>query len=172
VLDFARRSVVFDQQNITDREVSWTKFKDAMAANSVVVVDAHDLEREHDYGQFFASEMTRRLNGAGSDSARRVLIVISGPMELGSRKPLEIAAPTESNFAVFYVRCDFLLQAPLVVPSPIFGRPVALPPQRLEALEDGIGKALRKLKPRVFGVHSPEGARDALAVILSDLSAM
>jgi len=172
VLDFARRSVVFDQQNITDREVSWTKFKDAMAANSVVVVDAHDLEREHDYGQFFASEMTRRLDGAGSDSAKRVLIVISGPMELGSRKPLEMAAPAEGNFAVFYVRCDFLLQAPLVVPSPIFGRPVALPPQRLEALEDGIGKALRKLKPRVFGVHSPEGVRDALAVILSDLSAM
>ncbi|MCU1242201.1 MAG: hypothetical protein JWO71_2927 [Candidatus Acidoferrum typicum] len=170
VLDFARRSVVFDQQNITDREVSWTKFKDAMAANSVVVVDAHDLEREHDYGQFFASEMTRRLNGAGSDSFKRVVIVISGPMELGSRKPIEIAAPTESNFAVFYVRCDFLLQAPLVMRSPILGGPIAPPPQRLEALEDGVGKALRKLKPRVFGVHSAEGVREALATILSGLS--
>ena len=172
VLDFARRRVIFDQQNIKDREVSWTQFRDAMSANSMVVVDAHDLEREHDYGQFFTNEMTRRLNGAGSDSAKRVLIVISGPMELGSRKSIEIAAPTGGNFAVIYVRCDFLLQGPLVVPSPIFGRAVAPPPQRLEALEDGVGKTLRKLKPRVFGVHSPEGVRDALAAILSDLSAM
>jgi hypothetical protein len=170
VLDFARRSVVFDQQNITDREVSWTKFKDAMAANSVVIVDAHDLEREHDYGQFFANEMTRRLNGAGNDVAKRVVIVISGPMELGSRKSIEIAAPTDGNFAVIYVRCDFLLQAPLVVRSPILGGPIAAPPQRLEALEDGVGKALRKLKPRVFAVQSAEGVRQALASILSELS--
>ena len=172
VLDFARRSVVFDQQNIKDREVAWTKFNDAMSANSVVVVDAHDLQREHDYGQFFASEMTRRLNGAGSDPAKRVVIVISGPMELGSKKSIEIAAPTEGNFAVIYVRCDFLLQGPLVVRSPIFGGPLAPPPQRLEALEDDVGKALHKMKPRVFGVQSAEGVRQALATILSELSAM
>ena len=172
VLDFARRSVIFDQQNIKDRGVAWTKFRDAMSANSVVLVDAHDLEREHDYGQFFGSEMTRLLNAAESIPAKRVVIVISGPMELGSRKSIEIAAPTESNFAVFYVRCDFLLQAPLVVRSPILGGPIGPPPQRLEALEDGVGKALRKLRPRIFGAQSAEGVRQALATILSELSGM
>jgi hypothetical protein len=170
VLDFTRRSLIFGQENIKHGQVSWANFKDAMAANSVLVVDAHDLEREHDSGQFFSSEMARRLDSR-TDSAKRVVIVISPPMELGSKKPVEIAMPPGGNSVVFYLRCDFL-PAPIALPPSILGGPVALTPQRPEALEDGVGKALRKLKPRVFGVHSPEGVREALAAILNELSAM
>jgi hypothetical protein len=171
LLDFTRSSVIFDQQDIRDGQVSWTNLKDAMAANSVAVVDVHDLGQGERFGQFFASEMARRLDKAATDGPMKVLIVISGPMELGSRKPIEIAPSAKGNFAVFYLTCEFL-QERTFVQSPIFGAPIELTQQRTETFEDGVGKALRELKPRVFAVHSPEGARDALAAILSDLSRM
>ena len=171
LLDFARRSVIFDQQDIKDGQVSWVNLKEAMAANSVTVIDVHDLAQGEEFGQFFSSEIARRLDEAGSDPAMRVLIVISAPMELGSRKPIEIAPPGGGNFKVFYLRCDFL-QTPAIVQERIFATSVEPSVQRIERLQDGIGKALRALKPRVFAVDSAQGVREALAAILSELSAM
>jgi hypothetical protein len=171
LLDFARRSVIFDQQDIKQRRLSWTNLEDAMSANSVAVVDVHDLEHGEEFGQFFTSQMARRLDEGGSDPARRVLIIISAPMELSPRKPIEIAPPAGANLEVFYLRCDFL-QTPAFVQSRIFAGPVEPTEQRIERLQDGIGKALRELKPRVLPVHSAQGVRAALAAILSDLSGM
>jgi len=171
LLDFARRSVIFDQQDIKQGQVSWTSLKEAMAANSVTVIDVHDLAQGEEFGQFFSSEMARRLDGAGRDAALRALLVISAPMELGSRKPIEIAPPAGGNFKVFYLRCDFL-QTPAIVQERIFATSVEPSVQRIERLQDGIGKALRALKPRVFAVDSALGVREALAAILSELSAM
>ena len=171
LLDFARRSVIFDQQDIKDGQVLWTNLKEAMAANSVTLIDVHDLAQGEEFGQFFSSEMARRLREAGSDPAVRALIVISAPMELGSRKPIEIAPPAGGNFKVFYLRCDFL-QTPAVVQQRIFAESVEPTEQRIERLQDGIGKALKDLKPRVFAVDSAHGVREALAAILSELSAM
>jgi hypothetical protein len=37
---------------------------------------------------------------------------------------------------------------------------------------DGIGKALRELKPKVFAVDSAQRVREALAAILRDISQM
>ena len=171
LLDFARRSVIFSQQDIKQGQGSWASLKEAMAANSVTMIDVHDLAQGEEFGQFFWSEMARRLDEAGSDSAMRVLIIISAPMELGSRKPIEIAPPARGNFKVFYLRCDFL-QTPAIVRQPIFAESVEPTEQRIERLQDGIGKALRPLKPRVFAVDSAQGVREALAAILSELSAM
>jgi hypothetical protein len=61
----------------------------------------HDLEQGEEFGQFFWSEMAGRLEDAESNGSMRAFIVISGPMELGSRKPIEIAPPARGNFAVF-----------------------------------------------------------------------
>jgi len=169
LLDFARRSAIFDQQDIKNGQVSWASLKEAMAANSVTVIDVHDLAQGEEFGQFFGSEMARRLDEAGGDPAMRVVIVISAPMELGSRKPIEIAPPARGNFKVFYLRCDFL-QTPAIVRQPIFAESVEPTEQRIERLQDGIGKALRELKPRVFAVDSAQGVREALAAILSELS--
>ena len=168
LLDLTRRTVFFDQQDIGGGRISWVNFKDAMSGNSVAVVNAHELAQGQDFRQFFSSEMQRRLDGAGSREVTRVLIIISGSMQLGPGKPMEIAAPAGDDFAVFYVRCDFP-QAPFISQSPIFAGPV--PARRsLELLDDGIGKALKKLKPRVFDVSSPERMREALASILAAIS--
>jgi hypothetical protein len=172
LLEFTRRSVIFEQQDIKEGQVSWTDLKDAMAANSVTAVDVHDLAQGERFGEFFWSEMARRLDGAGSDGAMRVFIVISGPMDLGSRTPIEIAPPRGGNFAVFYLRCDFLQTPGIVRLSQIFADPVERSEQELERSEDGIGKALRELKPRVLAVHSAQGVREALATISSDISRM
>jgi hypothetical protein len=172
LLDFTRRHVIFDQQNIKEGQISWTNLKDAMAAHSVTGVDVHDLAREKQFGEFFGSEMARRLDAAGSGGALRVFIVISGQMDLGSRVAVEIAPLTDSNFAVFYLRCDFLQTSVIVQQTPFFAAPVKPSGQNMERLEDGVGKALRKLKPRVFPVDSAQGVREALATILNDISRM
>ena len=43
---------------------------------------------------------------------------------------------------------------------------------RFEQADDGIGKALKDLKPRVFAVHSAEGVRKAIATIVGEISRM
>jgi hypothetical protein len=54
----------------------------------------------------------------------------------------------------------------------IFAESVEPSEQRIERLQDGIGKALRPLKPQVFAVDSAPAVREALAAILSELSGM
>lgn len=170
LLDFIRRKAIYEQDG-RQVQVSWTDLKDAMAANSATAVDVRNLEQGEQFGQYFWSEIAGRLEDAGDDRAMRVLIVISGPMQLGSGKPIEIAPPTQGNFAVFYLRCDFL-QTPALVRSPFFAGPVAPSEQEVERLEDGVGKALRQLKPQIFTVDSAQGVRAALATIVNDISRM
>lgn len=171
LLDFTRRKVIYEQQDVRQGQVPWADLKDAMTANSATAVDVRDLEQGEEFGLFFWSEMAGRLEDAASDGSTRAFIVISGPMELGSRKPIEIAPPARGNFAVFYLRCDFL-QTPALERSPFFAGPVAPSEQKIERMEDGVGKALRGLKPRIFAVDSAQGLRRALAAILSDISRM
>jgi hypothetical protein len=114
--------------------------------------------------------MERRLDEAGGGGTMRVFVVISGPMDLGSRTLVEIAPPSGGNLAVFYLRCDFLQTSAIVKQTPFFTGPVS--GQNIERLEDGVGKALRKLKPRVFPVDSAQSVREVLATILSDISRM
>jgi hypothetical protein len=172
LLEFTRRRVIFEQQDIEKGQISWTNLKDAMAANSVTAVDVHDLAQGERFGEFFRSEMERRLDEAGGGGGTRVFVVISGPMDLGSRTPVEIVPPAGDNFAVFYLRCDFLRNSAIVKQTPFFAGPVERSGQNMERLEDGVGKALRKLKPRVFPVDSALGVREAIATILSDTSRM
>ena len=172
LLDFTRGSVIFEQQDIKEGQVSWTNLKDAMAANSVTAVDVHELLQGEQFGEFFSGEMARRLDEARSDGGMRVFVVISGPMDLGSRTPIEVAPTARGNFAVFYLRCDFLETSAAVKPGPFFAEPVAPSEQEMERSEDGIGKALRELKPRVLAVHSAQAVREAIATISSDISRM
>jgi hypothetical protein len=170
LLDFAHRRLIFEQQDIKGGQVSWVNLKDAMAESSLTAVDLHDLEREERFAGFFRSEMARRLDE--NDGAVRVVIVISGPMDLGSDTPIEIAPPAKGNFAVFYLRCDFLQGSAIVREGQGFAAPVEPSEEEMEKSGDQIGKSLRELKPRVFAVHSAQGVREALAAILSDISRM
>ena len=101
LLEFTRRRVIFEQQDIEKGQISWTNLKDAMAANSVTAVDVHDLAQGERFGEFFRSEMERRLDEAGGGGGMRVFVVISGPMDLGTRMLVEIVPPAGDNFAVF-----------------------------------------------------------------------
>jgi hypothetical protein len=172
LLEFTRRRVIFEQQDVEKGQISWRNLKDAMAANSVTAVDVHDLAQGERFGEFFRSEMERQLDEARGGGDMRVFVVISGPMDLGSRTPVEIAPPAGDNFAVFYLRCDFLQTPAIVKQTPFFAGPVERSGQNMERLEDGVGKALRKLKPSVFPVDSAQGVREALATILRDISRM
>ena len=164
--------MIFDQQDLSQGQVSWAKLKDAMAANSLTAVDVHDLEQGERFGEFFGSEITRRLDETPGDRGMRVLIVISGPMDLGSRAAIGIAPSARGNFAVFYVRCDFLQTSAFVKETAIFAASVEPSQQNLERSMDGVGKALRELKPKVFAVDSAQRVREALAAILRDISQM
>lgn len=172
LLDFTRRRDIFDQQDFKEGQVSWANLKDAIAANSTTAVDVHDLGQGERSEEYFSREMTRQLDEAGGGKAMRVFIVISAPMDLGSRAPIEIAPPARSNFAVFYLRCDFLQTPGLGPQSGMFGEAIEPSEQQIERSQDGVGKALKELKPRVLAVHSAEGVREALATILSDISRM
>lgn len=173
LLDFTRNRVIFEQEQIKERKISWAELKDAMAANAITEVDVHDLEKGEEFGPFFRNEMARRLDEAGSGGAIRVFIIISSKVDLGSkRKPIEITPPAEGNFAVFYLRCDFRQTPPIVRDDIFFAGRVEPSEQEIERSEDGIGRALSKLKPRVFVVDSAHGVREALAAILSDVAQM
>jgi hypothetical protein len=54
----------------------------------------------------------------------------------------------------------------------IFAASVEPSQQNLERSMDGVGKALRELKPKVFAVDSAQRVREALAAILRDISQM
>src|SRR5438552_18850369 len=87
----------------------------------------------------------------------RVLVIISGMMQFGFGRPISIAPPSDGNFVVYYLRYEFL-------PTPSSQPSILALPQvqgqdhldRFEQADDGIGKALKDLKPRVFAAHSAE----------------
>jgi hypothetical protein len=172
LLDFARKRVIFDQQDVKDGQVAWPKLKDAMAANSLATIGVHDLQREDELGDFFRSEMARRLDETAGDEAMRVFILVSSPIDLGMRAPIEVSPEARGHFAVFYLRCDFPHRPAMVRESGLYGAPVEPSERERERLNDGIGKALREVKPRVLAFDSEQGLREALAAILGDLSRM
>lgn len=172
VMDFTRRSVVFDQPDIANGQMSWTNLKEVLSANSAVSVNVNDLQQEEHLGDFFREEMTRRLAAAADDKIMRVFLLVSGPMDLGPRT-LEIAPPLDAKFAVFYLKCNFLQSSALVRPEHFSVEPIEPSEQAIErAGPDGIGRMLKALQPRTFPVDSAQGVRQALATILAAISRM
>jgi hypothetical protein len=171
VLDFTRRSVVFDQLDIRGGQVAWANLKEALSANSTVSVNVYDLQQEEHLGDFFRDEMTRRLAEAADDKIMRVFLLVSGPMDLGPRN-VEVAPPPDARFAVFYLKCNFLQSA--FVPREHFSvEPVEPSEQSIErAGPDGVIRVLKGLQPRTFPVDSAQGVRQALAAILAEISRM
>jgi len=178
-LDFTRSRTTFEQDGLQGGDVNWERLREALVANDPSVIDVHDLRDDAQYAVYFRKEMTRRLsknsNSKNTESgpAKRVFIVISGPIGFGFGKTQPIAPPADANFVLYYLRYE-------VVPEPAFRARTGLPMPgmiedpvpRLEQVDDSVGKMLKDLKPRTFGVHSAEGLRKALAAILEDISKM
>jgi hypothetical protein len=113
----------------------------------------------------------KERTGSEEGHALPVLIVISGMMQFGFGKTISLAPP-DGNFVVYYLRYEF---PPPSSQRSNFALPHVQgpdPSERLEQTVDGIGKALKDLKPRVFTVHSAEGVRKAIAVIVGEMSQM
>jgi hypothetical protein len=178
-LDFTRNRETFSQEGVKEGHVDWAELKGALAANVTTAIDVHDIRESEQYGVFFRQEAARRLAaekesaGPEEDHALRVLVIVSGVMQFGFGRSISIAPPPDGNFVVYYLRCEFL-------PTPSSQQNILPLPQvqgqdHLEGFEqtvDGVGKALKDLKPRVFGVHSAEGVRKAIAAIVGEISRM
>ena len=178
-LDFTRSRETFAQEGVKEGHIDWAELREALAANATTAIDVRDIRESEQYGVFFRQEMTRRLatekesTGPAEDRALRVLVIISGMMQFGFGRPISIAPPSDGNFVVYYLRYEFL-------PTPSSQPSILALPQvqgqdhldRFEQADDGIGKALKDLKPRVFAAHSAEGVRKAIATIVGEISRM
>jgi len=172
VLDLTRRSVIFDQPDIQGGSVPWAGLKEALSANSAVSVNVDDLRQEEHLGDFLREEMTRRLAEGANDQILRVFILVSGPMDLGSRT-LEISQPADARFVLFYLKCNFLQSSAFVRHGQFSIEPVEPSEQALErGGPDGIARLLKGLRPRTFPVDSAQTMRQALATILAEISRM
>jgi hypothetical protein len=171
VLDLTRRSVIFDQPDIKNGQVSWTSLKEPLSASSTAAVDVHDLQQEEHLGEFLRDEMTRRLDEAASDKIARVFIIVSGAMDLGPGS-LEITPPNGVKFAAFYLKCNFLQR--LTGPPRSFSvMPIEPSEQAIERSgPDGMAKVLKGLQPRILPVDSAQDVRLALATMLNEISRM
>jgi hypothetical protein len=176
-LDVKRRRETFAQEGVKEGQVDWAGLKKALEANITTAIDVHDIRESEQYGAFFQQEIERRLTaekrtGPGEGQALPVLIVISAVMQFRFVKTISITPPPGGNFVVYYLRYEF--------PPPSSQRSVLALPQvqgqdsseRFEQTVDGIGKALKDLKPRVFTAHSAEGVRKAIAAIAREISQM
>jgi hypothetical protein len=177
-MDFARSRLTFEQRDIPDGHLDLTRLKDSLAADATSRVDVHDMRKPDHYGKFFVQEISERLDTdsrANVSQANRpllVLIIVSGDMALGAAP---IAPRPNGDTLVFYLRCDF-------APVGVFHGPVnsnsnlpsawQISSLKAEQLDDGIGKALKNLKPHSYTVNSADSVRKAMAAIIGELSLM
>jgi hypothetical protein len=176
-LDFTRNRVTFEQDEVSDRSVKWDELRDSLGANDPGMIDVHDLRESNQYATFFRGELTKRLNvGTGDESGskekpRRIVIVVSSPIQFGFGRPKALPPPENSDFVVYYLRCEFVPHLD-DVPRATRPRTDEIGSPNIEEIDDGIGKVLRSLKPHVFVVHSAADLRKALATMLNEISHM
>lgn len=189
-MDFTRSRVTFEQKNVPSGHLDLAGLKDALDGNPITILNILDYGDLRHYGNYFAQEITQRLNAeplpseSPNNRAVRVLIIVSGRMELGIGPEPTMVLPKDSNFVVFYLRLfplppgiDFnpsVISGSVACGVPVMG---SGPDQRIIQLEgeqsnDGIGKALKDLKPRVYTAGSEENVREAMAAIIRELSQM
>src|SRR5262249_32631708 len=111
-LDFTRSRETFAQEGVTEGHVDFEGLRHALAANPTTAIDVHDIRQSEQYGVFFRQEMARRLVAEKRATALiedhpLAVLIISGPMEFGSERPISIAAPSKTRRAVYYIRYEF-----------------------------------------------------------------
>ena len=115
------------------------------------------------------------MNFLAAESVRfkRILIIISSPIQFGFGKIEPIATPANRNFGVYYFRYDQALPGAgfREIPGP-FGPRTEARRQPFEQADDGVGKVLKGVKTHTFGIDSGDGLRKALATMLQEISAM
>ena len=101
LLDLERRKVSFSQDDV--KTLDWERLKAALIENDPNTIDVPALENHEQNAQFFVSEIRKRLEM--ETEAKRVLIVLSGPMAFSKGQDLRpIEAAPEPGSRVFYIR--------------------------------------------------------------------
>jgi hypothetical protein len=176
-LDFTRSRETFTQQGVKDGQVDLAGLRGALAANATTTIDVHNIREPEQYGVYFREEMAQKFSTEKErtrpveDRPLLVLVIVSGILQFGFGKPVAIAPPPGGNFVVYYVRCESqptLNSKQGILDLPQVSRQDGL--ERFEQTVDGIGDALKDLKPRAFTVHSAGGVRKAIAAIVNELS--
>lgn len=98
-MDFTRNRVTFEQQAVLKGDLDLAGLKNALTANPITVLYAPVFGDPRHYGDFFVKEITQRLNVGtpnelGESRPLRVLVIVSGRMELGVGLQPTIAPPT------------------------------------------------------------------------------
>jgi hypothetical protein len=180
IMDFTRSRVTFEEKDISGGHLDLGGLKDALSTNPINVVDASVIRDSKHYGTYFAREITQTLkdnpstNGSAKNRPLRVLIVVSGRMELGLKGQAAITPQEGADFVVFYLRSEFLFPVFDFGPGSIgiLGPGLPQPPVDKEQLTDEIDKALKPLKPHIYSVSSPADVRKAMAAMIGELSKM
>jgi hypothetical protein len=172
LLDLERRKVSFSQEDV--KTLDWERLKTALVENDPNTIDVHALENHEQNAQFFVAEIRKRLEMEAE--AKRVLIVLSGPMAFSKGQDLRpIEAAPEPGSRVFYIRYNPPRLGPVMGMVGRGGRamgpPMPMPPQAV-ATEDSLAGTLKPLAPRVFDVTNPMEFRSALAGIMGEISGM
>jgi hypothetical protein len=172
LLDLERRKVSFAQEEV--KTLDWERLKAALLENDPNTIDVHALENHEQNAQFFVSEIRKRLEM--ETEAKRVLIVLSGPMAFSKGQDLRpIEAAPEPGTKVFYIRYN---PPRPPIPPGLVGRagrgiapPMPMPPHGAST-EDSLARTLKPLAPRVFDVINPLEFRNALAAIMGEISGL
>jgi hypothetical protein len=182
LLDIARRSAVFHQEDVHD--LDWPRLKTAMGGANTASIDVHTLSERHHDAQFFVSQVRRMLRASEKPS---VLVVLTQSVGFESGEDLEpISLEALPGCRVIYIR----YHAPIeYVPSygqqmrgrglnprsggPMTGRPMPRNGNRpQQEVIDQLEGTLKPFSPKVIDVSTPEQMTKALIEVLKALGVL
>lgn len=123
VLDLTRRRVSFEQNNV--RDLDWPQLKASLKEADSNLIDVRSLENRKQNAEFFAAEVSRRIEAAAgplgqqSGEPLRIFIVLSGPMVFAyGEHPQPIHPANNPNCRVFHIRYHSLPMLRVLPPLP------------------------------------------------------
>ncbi len=177
LIDVARQRTIFEQNSVS--ELDWPRLKTALGADNQSTIDVGALKDRDQNVQYFLREIAAHVAARPSDSARRVVIVLSPPMAFPrgvDRAPIE--PPADPGYRVFYIRYQTFAGRGSYTAPLYSSYPDRLSPLRLDqlpgsvlhpGLPDQLAQTVKPMHPHVFDVFTPLDFRNAIAAILREV---
>lgn len=179
VLDVSRQKKVFDQilwQGAEGRPLDWPALREALAQADPHKIDVRALEKRALSARFFLEQVRKHIAVEPvPEDPPKVLIVLSGPLELSRQESQSIFENVKPGTRVFFIRYHSPLpRPPFLMPrmDRFSRRSGQVAPEVVAAMEpyDSLGSLLKPLRPKSFDVYDAEQFRKALAAILTELA--